>query len=68
MQAAIGDGNPATSDAIFVFTSSAPTVAVGDEVLVSGTIQEFRPGGSATTNLTTTEIVNPSVTPTGPEP
>ncbi len=66
MQAAMGDGNPATSDAIFVFTGSAPTVAVGDAVLVSGTIQEFRPGGSATTNLTTTEIVNPSVTPTGP--
>jgi predicted extracellular nuclease len=66
MQEPTGDGNPATSDAIFVFTDSAPTVAVGEAVLVSGTIQEFRPGGSASANLTTTEIANPVVTPSGP--
>jgi predicted extracellular nuclease len=37
-------------------------VSVGDAVRVSGTVTEFRPGGSATDNLTTTEITSPSVT------
>jgi predicted extracellular nuclease len=36
-----GDGNPATSDAMFVFTSSAPTVAVGDVVDVRGRVGDF---------------------------
>jgi predicted extracellular nuclease len=35
------DGDPMTSDGIFVFTSSAPAVAVGDLVDVSGTVVEF---------------------------
>ncbi len=35
------DGDPATSDGLFVFTSSAPTVAVGDQVDVAGTVVEF---------------------------
>jgi predicted extracellular nuclease len=35
------DANPATSEAIFVFTSSAPAVAVGDAVMVRGTASEF---------------------------
>jgi predicted extracellular nuclease len=52
------DANPATSDGIFVFRGSAE---VGDAVVVSGTVQEFRPGGSGTTNLTTTEISSPTV-------
>ncbi len=57
MQDPMPDANDATSEAIFVFTSSAPTVSVGDSVLVSGTISEFRAGGSSgLTNLTTTEI------------
>src|SRR5262249_47969402 len=51
------DTNIATSEGIFVFTSSRPTVTVGDSVLVSGTVQEFRPGG-ASTNLTTTELAS----------
>jgi endonuclease/exonuclease/phosphatase family metal-dependent hydrolase len=50
------DADAATSDAIFVFTGSAPTVTVGDAVKVSGTVAEFRPG-NAPTNLTVTEIV-----------
>lgn len=63
------DDNPATSEGVFVFTSSAPTVAVGDAVTVKGTVAEFRPGGSGgTTNLTTTEITNPTVTVTGTAP
>jgi uncharacterized protein len=56
------DGDPETSEAIFVFTSSAPTVAVGDSVQVIGAITEFRPGGAASTNLTTTELTSPAIT------
>ncbi len=57
------DANEATSEGIFVFTNSAPTVSVGDSVQVSGTVQEFRAGGSdGLSNLTITEIVSPGVT------
>ncbi|MGE3913291.1 MAG: endonuclease/exonuclease/phosphatase family protein, partial [Chloroflexota bacterium] len=54
------DADNATSEAIFVFTSSVPTVSVGMSVLVNGNVAEFRPGGAAT-NLTITEITGPSV-------
>jgi uncharacterized protein len=57
------DANDATSEGIFVFTSSAPSsVNVGDAVKVNGHVQEFRPGGSSTANLTTTEITTPTTT------
>src|SRR6266511_1750260 len=57
------DADPATSEGLFVFNSSAPTVAVGDAVVVGGRVSEFRPGGAdGATNLTTTEITGPSVT------
>ena len=56
MQDSAPDANDATSEGIFVFTSSLPTVSVGDSVRVSGRAVEFRPGGSSSTNLTTTEI------------
>ncbi len=58
------DSNDATSEGIFVFTSSTPTVTVGDSILVSGTVTEFRPGGSGgTNNLSITEISdNPTIT------
>ena len=57
------DASDATSEAIFVFTSSAPSVAVGNAVTVSGTVSEFRPGGSSgTNNLTTTQITSSSIT------
>jgi uncharacterized protein len=59
------DSSVATSEAVFVFTSAAPTVAVGQEVAVGGTVTEFRPGGASSTNLTTTEITSPSVTVVG---
>ncbi|HEY2790968.1 MAG TPA: lamin tail domain-containing protein [Micromonosporaceae bacterium] len=55
------DDNPATSEGVFVFTSSKPTVAVADSVLVAGTVAEFRPG-SDSTNLSTTEIDSPHIT------
>jgi predicted extracellular nuclease len=35
------DSDPNTSEGIFVFTSSAPTVSVGDNVRVTGTVVEF---------------------------
>ena len=53
------DADDATSEAIFVFTSSPPTVGVGDGVSVSGTPTEFRAGGAASTNLTTTQLASP---------
>jgi predicted extracellular nuclease len=56
------DSDPVTSEAIFVFTSSAPTVTAGDSVLVSGAVQEFRPGGVSSANLTQTEIAGPTLT------
>ena len=40
IQDATGDADTATSDGIFVFTDSTPTVSVGQEVEVSGTIAE----------------------------
>jgi predicted extracellular nuclease len=61
MQDATSDLDPETSEAIFVFTSTAPTVAVGDAVRVVGTVTEFRPGGAGSTNLTTTELTSPAI-------
>ena len=66
VQDAVGDGNDATSDAILVFGLNTSTLAVGQAVLVSGRVVEFRPGGASSTNLTTTEITSPTVTPAGP--
>ena len=62
LQDAMGDNNDATSDAIFVFTGSAPTVTVGNFAEVSGTVSEFTPGGTDTRNLSTTQISNATVT------
>ncbi|HET7026093.1 MAG TPA: endonuclease/exonuclease/phosphatase family protein [Candidatus Limnocylindrales bacterium] len=61
------DSNAATSEGIFVFTSSSPTVTVGDSVLVSGKVSDFYPLSSGetvstTSNLSTTEIGTPEVT------
>ncbi len=40
------DSDPATSEGIFVFTGAAPpaVAAVGNDVAVTGTVQEFVPG------------------------
>ncbi|MET8165430.1 endonuclease/exonuclease/phosphatase family protein [Streptomyces sp. NPDC005329] len=56
------DADPATSEGVFVFTSSVPKVAVGDSVTVTGTVSEFVPGGASTGNQTVTEITKPTVT------
>jgi VCBS repeat-containing protein len=58
LQDPTGDGNSRTSDGIFVFTGSAPTVAVGDALQVSGTPQEFVP---AADSLSITELVSTSI-------
>ncbi|WP_332874621.1 endonuclease/exonuclease/phosphatase family protein [Lentzea terrae] len=53
------DSDPRTSEGVFVYTAgSVPTVAVGDNVLVSGTIAEYRPGGGSKQTLT--EITQPT--------
>ncbi|MFD4551446.1 endonuclease/exonuclease/phosphatase family protein [Streptomyces sp. NPDC058466] len=56
------DGNPATSEGVFVFTSSTPKVAVGDSVTVSGTVSEYVPGGASSGNQSVTELTKPTVT------
>lgn len=52
-----GDNNRLTSDALFVFTGSTPTVQVGDVIQVSGTITEF----GFTGGLTTTQLAGPGL-------
>ncbi|MGW1811557.1 endonuclease/exonuclease/phosphatase family protein [Streptomyces sp. NPDC002078] len=56
------DDNPATSEGVFVFTSSTPKVAVGDSVTVTGTVSEYVPGGTASGNQSVTEITKPTIT------
>ena len=63
LQDATGDEDIATSDAIFVFTDSAPGVSVGDELQVEGTVSESFPGGEGTGNLSRTQISgSPTIT------
>ncbi|MGP3970849.1 endonuclease/exonuclease/phosphatase family protein [Streptomyces sp. 6N223] len=61
MQDPAGDGDPATSEGVFVFTSSAPTVSVGDEVLVSGRVGEYYYGGESAGGQSVTQISGPTV-------
>lgn len=56
------DDDPATSEGVFVFTSSAPKAAVGDSVTVTGTVSEYVPGGTSSGNQSVTEITRPTVT------
>ncbi|HEY3485839.1 MAG TPA: lamin tail domain-containing protein, partial [Ilumatobacteraceae bacterium] len=52
------DGNDATSEGVFVFTNTTPpSVSVGDEVQVTGTVTEF----GSSPNLTLTELSSPLV-------
>jgi len=61
MQDPVPDADPATSEGIFVFTSSKPAVSVGDAVSVDGRVQEFRPGSASNANLTNTELSSPVI-------
>ncbi|MEU6536223.1 endonuclease/exonuclease/phosphatase family protein [Streptomyces sp. NPDC047000] len=56
------DDDPATSEGVFVFTSSTPKVAVGDSVTVTGTVSEYVPGGTSTGNQSLTELTKPTIT------
>ncbi len=48
VQDPVGDGNPASSDAIFVFTgASVNSAAVGDLVRLTGSVTEFTPTGAS---------------------
>ena len=61
IQAATGDGNAATSDAIFVFTGGAPGVTLGHLVKVTGTVTEFTDASAAPGSLSITELTSPVV-------
>ncbi|MER5492764.1 endonuclease/exonuclease/phosphatase family protein [Streptomyces sp. NPDC002490] len=61
-QSTAPDRSPATSEGLFVFTGTAPAVAPGDEVRVSGTVTEFVPGGTAGGNQSLTQLSRPTVT------
>ncbi|AUY54560.1 endonuclease/exonuclease/phosphatase [Streptomyces sp. CB01881] len=56
------DADPATSEGVFVYTgSAAPTVKVGDSVLVSGKVTEYYPNfGGGSQSLT--QLSGPAVT------
>jgi predicted extracellular nuclease len=64
MQDPVGDGDLTTSDGIFVFTSTAPTVQVGDQVNVTGKVQEF----SGSTELSNTPTVTVTASPAPVQP
>lgn len=55
------DASDATSQGILIFTSSAPTVAVGNAVTVTGTVTEFTPGGASSNNLSITQLTSPTI-------
>jgi predicted extracellular nuclease len=57
------DRHEATSEGMFVLTSRAPAVEVGDSVRVSGRVSEFRAGDPDEDNVTITELTSPTVTP-----
>ncbi|MFM8898886.1 MAG: hypothetical protein ACKOF9_02935, partial [Burkholderiales bacterium] len=47
IQDLVGDANPATSDGLFIFTGSAPTVAVGQLIRITGRVTEFNTGAAS---------------------
>ncbi|MCH8900333.1 MAG: hypothetical protein IH942_07575 [Acidobacteria bacterium] len=57
-----GDGNDATSDAIFVFDFGFGARTVRECVELVGEVSEFIPGGAATGNLSTTQMFAPGIT------
>ncbi len=61
VQDPFGDGNDATSDAIFVFDFGFSSRSVGQCVELDGSVSEFIPGGAGTGNLSTTQMFAPTV-------
>jgi predicted extracellular nuclease len=77
LQDETGDGNPLTSDGIFVFTNTAPTATVGQKLQITGTVVEFDVSGTGVnpaaeanpltefTNITSTIVLGTgTITPT----
>lgn len=62
LQDPVGDSDDATSEGVFVYLGSAPSVAVGDSVEVEAYVDEYTPGGSSTDNLSITELTGPVTT------
>ena len=63
LQDLTGDGNPLTSDGIFVFTGGTPTVAVGQLLQLTATVAEFNTGAAANADTgahTVTELTGPT--------
>lgn len=60
LQDPLGDSDDTTSDAVFVYTGTAPSVTTGDEARVEGVVHEYLPGNDAS-NLTVTEFDHPQV-------
>ncbi|MGI4732680.1 MAG: M10 family metallopeptidase C-terminal domain-containing protein, partial [Janthinobacterium lividum] len=64
LQDPTGDGNVGTSDAVFVVTSGAPTVQVGNAISLTGTVTEY---STAANYLSITELTSPTaITVTAP--
>ncbi|MFF4759186.1 endonuclease/exonuclease/phosphatase family protein [Streptomyces sp. NPDC001292] len=62
IQDPVGDGNPATSEAIFVYTgSSAPSTKVGNKITVRAVVSEYYPGGSSAGGQSLTELTQPQI-------
>jgi predicted extracellular nuclease len=55
-----GDGDPATSDGIFVFDRRTPP-EIGDFLEVEDVVSEFIPGGASTGNLSITQLSFPTI-------
>lgn len=63
MQDEVGDGDEASSDGVFVYTGTAPSVVAGNRVAVSATVAEYAVGsGAAAKANPVTELTSPSVT------
>lgn len=60
LQDPLGDANALTSDAIFVFTRSAPTVSAGQRIQLSGQVAEFSTGATGANARTVTALVSPT--------
>ncbi len=64
IQDAAGDGDAATSDGIFVFTSTQPTVVLGQRIQLTASVGEFNTG-AATNADTLAHRVTQLTSPTG---
>lgn len=55
------DADPVTSEGLFIFTGSTPSVAVGDQVGVTGTVAEFPAGNPSSV----TQVGSPTIAKCG---